>query len=277
MLQVSKLFIYPVKSLGGIAVDQTTVTDRGFEYDRRWMLIDEQHGFLTQREHAAMALLQVRLSENGLQVFHKQDERNCIDIPFEVTTPGRIQTHIWGVPCNPLHVDKQADEWFSDILHTKCKLVFMDDATKVLINEQYNINGHLTSFSDGFPILMISEASLADLNNRLTEKVPMNRFRPNLVISGAAAYEEDELSEFIINSISFRGVKPSARCVITTIDQQNGEKRKEPLKTLSLYRSLNNKIYFGENLIALQTGHIRTGDVLEIIKRKKGLFSLQGS
>ena len=272
MPQVSQLYIYPIKSLGGILVNSVNITDRGFEYDRRWMLIDENNNFLTQREFGVMALLQVQIEENGLKVFHKEKENDFIIVPFISQKNERVETNIWGVPCKPLLVSDEVDNWFSKALNKNCRLVYMDDDTQVAIDERYNVDDKLTSFSDGYPILMISEASLADLNSRIREELPMSRFRPNLILNDTNAFEEDSMKEFVINNIIFYGVKPSARCVMTTIDQSTAEKGKEPLKTLATYRSKNNKIYFGENVIAASTGKITIGDNVTIMKTKENIF-----
>ena len=272
MIQVSQLYIYPIKSLGGISMQSVNITDRGFEYDRRWMLIDKNNHFLTQREFAEMALVQVEIIPAGLKVIHQKDENNFIIIPFKPEKNERVATDIWGVACEPLFVSDEADKWFSAALNTSCRLVYMDDDTQVAIDERYNIDNKLTSFSDGFPILMISEASLEDLNRRATEALLMNRFRPNLVISNANAFEEDSMKEFMINGITFYGAKPSARCVVTTINQSTAAKGKEPLKTLATYRSRDNKIYFGENVIAASAGAINVGDSITILQTKESLF-----
>ncbi len=272
MITVSHLYVYPIKSLGGVSLSSVNISDRGFEYDRRWMLIDENNHFLTQREFPVMALLQVEIMTNGLKVFHKENETDFILIPFKPLMNERVNTNIWGVPCNPLLVSDAADKWFSEALNSPCRLVYMDDDTQVMIDERYNINNSLTSFSDGFPILMISEASLEDLNSKASEQLPMNRFRPNLVIKNSTAFEEDRMKEFVINGITFHGAKPSARCVMTTINQSTIEKGKEPLKTLATYRSMNNKIYFGENVIAESTGTINVGDSIAILRTKESLF-----
>ena len=152
MIQVSQLYIYPIKSLGGISLQSAHITDRGFEYDRRWMLIDENRNFLTQREFSAMALLQVEITDDGLKVFHKENKTDCIIIPFKPLTNERVATNIWGVACEPLLVSDEADKWFSAALNISCRLVYMDDDTEVKIDERYNIDNRLTSFSDGFPI-----------------------------------------------------------------------------------------------------------------------------
>ena len=235
-------------------------------------ITNENNRFISQREFAGMALLKVEITNEGLKVFHQNDTTDFIIIPFFPLKKERVTADIWGIACEPLLVSDEADKWFSKALNTNCRIVYMDDETKVIVNDKYNINNSLTSFSDGFPILMISEASLNDLNSKATETLPMNRFRPNLVINGANAFEEDGMKEFMINGITFYGAKPSARCVITTINQSTLLKGKEPLKTLATYRSLNNKIYFGENVIAGSIGKINVGDTLSIIKTKETLF-----
>lgn len=272
MMQVSQLYIYPIKSLGGIAVTVVNITDRGFEYDRRWMLVDENNRFLSQREIAEMALLKVTITGNGLAVQHLNYPGDVLRIPFPPYCDEKIAVQVWDVFTKGTLVSKTADDWFSSKLSVQCRLVYMNDEEGILIDEQYNINNSINSFSDGFPILMISEASLEDLNSRLTERLPMNRFRPNLVISGSTAFGEDNMREFAINHIHFYGVKPCARCIIPTTDQSTGIRGKEPLKTLSTYRNINNKIYFGENVIALQPGRISVGDGITVIETKQTVF-----
>ncbi|HRI21171.1 MAG TPA: MOSC domain-containing protein [Panacibacter sp.] len=263
MLTVSELFIYPVKSLGGFAVPAAVVTDRGLQHDRRWMLVDEQNNFLTQREFAEMALLQVTLTVNGLQVRHKING-DVINIPAAPQTNEIAAVKIWDDECIAQFVNAGADEWFSDMLSTKCRLVYMPDSTKRKVDESYATNNEITSLSDGYPLLIIGQASLADLNSRLAEPLPINRFRPNIVFTGGAAFEEDSLKHFTINHINFYGVKPCARCPIPTIDQGNATKSKEPLKTLATYRMKNNKVYFGQNLLHNGEGIINVGDKIII-------------
>ena len=272
MLQVSQLYIYPIKSLGGVAVSTAVVTDRGFQHDRRWMLVDDNNRFLSQREIAAMALLQVEILPDGLKVYHKKNANDYINIPLIPVIDKVVTSDIWGIPCNAKLVDPAADKWFSEILNFPCRLVYMAEETIVKVEEQYAVNNDLTSFSDGYPILMISEASLQDLNNRTGESLPMNRFRPNLVFTGGEAFVEDTMKEFTINGYTFFGVKPSARCVVTTIDQDTTEKGKEPLKTLSLYRRKDAKVYFGQNVIAAGIGKINIGDAISILQTKESLF-----
>lgn len=263
MLTVSELFIYPIKSLGGIAVPAATITDRGFEHDRRWMLVDAQNNFLTQREFAAMALLQVALTADGLHAHHKING-SAIDIDFTPQTNETATAAIWEDLCKVQFVSAAADEWFSDMLSTKCRLVYMPDATRRNVEAPYAQHEEITSFSDGYPMLIIGQSSLDDLNRRLTEPLPINRFRPNIVFTGGNAFEEDRMKHFTINGIDFYGVKLCARCPIPTINQSNAEKSKEPLKTLATYRMKNNNVYFGQNLLHKGEGTLHIGDAITV-------------
>lgn len=277
MFIVSHLFIYPVKSLGGISVPSALLTDRGFQYDRRWMLIDEHNQFLTQREHPSMALLQTEIAGTGITVFHKQYPAEKILIPFAASIHEKLMVKIWDDYCEAITISKEINEWFSNKLRVSCKLVFMPDDSLRKVDTRYAVNENdITNFSDGYPLLMIGQSSLDDLNNLLPGPLPMNRFRPNIVFTGGEPYEEDEMEHFVIADINFYGVKLCSRCVITTIDQDSLEKSKEPLKTLAGYRTMNNNIYFGQNVLYNKPGIIKIGDELEIVRRKpKPVFEIR--
>lgn len=267
MITISELYIYPIKSLGGIQLKEVRLTDRGFEHDRRWMLVDANNRFITQREHASMALLQTAMASNGIEVYHKDNQGEKIVIPFLADSTEKLAVTIFTDTCQAIIVSNEINQWFSRYLQTPCKLVYMPDDSLRKVDENFAKEPkNITAFSDGYPILMISKESLADLNSRLEEPLSVNRFRPNLVIEGGLPYEEDSMEHFIINDLSFYGVKPCARCMITTINQQTTEKGKEPLKTLATYRMKNNKIYFGQNVIAESIGQLKTGDQLTLKK-----------
>lgn len=274
MLQISRLFIYPVKSLGGISVPAACLSDRGFEHDRRWMLVNEQEQFMTQREYPQMALLQTNISENGISLFHIDNIHDRALIPFSGYEGEKLAVKVWDDWCQAVYVSRDLDKWISEQLQVKCRLVFMPDDSLRRVDSRYAISkNNLASFSDGYPLLLIGQSSLDDLNSRLEKPVPMNRFRPSIVISGTDPYEEDEMEEFVIRGIHFFGVKPCARCVITTINQSSLERSKEPLRTLSTYRMKNNNTYFGQNVVYSSGGvSLKTGDRVEIIRRKA--FSL---
>ena len=262
MLTVSELFIYPIKSLGGFRIDAAELTDRGFKYDRRWMLVGNNNHFLTQREFPAMALLQVELANNVLKVTHKLSG-DSLQIPLSATINETAIADIWDDSCEVQFVSAAADEWFSQTLGVHCRLVHMPDTSERKVETAYAINEEITSLSDGYPLLIIGQSSLDDLNSRLPEPLPMNRFRPNIVFTGGLAFEEDKLAHFRINEIDFYGVKLCARCPITTIDQDNAVKSKEPLRTLATYRMKDNKVYFGQNLLYNGTGTLHVGDEIK--------------
>jgi uncharacterized protein len=174
--------------------------------------------------------------------------------------------------CKGIVVGKKVNEWFSGILGKTCQLVYMPGATKRRVDGRYALNKEITNFSDGYPFTTIGQSSLDDLNSRLEEKLPINRFRPNIVFTGGAAFEEDGWKHFAINEIDFYGVKLCARCVIPTINQDNIKQGKEPLKTLATYRQKNNNIYFGQNLLHHGEGALHIGDEINVIERKPSRF-----
>jgi len=268
MLQVSQLFIYPIKSLSGIARQTVEITGTGFKHDRRWMLVDEKHVFISQRTHPQMVLLHTAETDTGFTVSKYNDDTLSINIPFSITLVKNIKVTIWDDVCDAIEVSDRHNEWFSEMLNIKCKLVYMPDDSKRMVDKQYARNGEITSFSDGYPMLMISEASLENLNSKLKHTLPINRFRPNIVFTGGYAHIEDEMAAFAIDGINFLGVKPCSRCVITTINQRTAAKGTEPLTTLSRYRLKNNKIYFGQNVLHQQNGVIHVGDEIKIVKQQ---------
>jgi uncharacterized protein YcbX len=270
MLQISRLFVYPIKSLGGISVPSALLTDRGFQYDRRWMLVDEQNQFMTQRKYPQMALLQTDITAEGISIFHKNDIHERIVVPFWSPSDVKLTVQVWNDYCEGVFVNKEIDLWLSKRLDVTCRLVYMPDDSLRKVNPKYAVHdSNLTSFSDGYPILLISQSSLDDLNSRLEKPLPMNRFRPNMVIMGANPYEEDEMADFMIRGVHFYGVKLCERCMIPTINQDSLEKGKEPLKTFASYRSKGNNIMFGQNVVYSTTGiSLKTGDRIEIVQRK---------
>ncbi len=248
-----------------MAVNQTKMTATGFEYDRRWMLVDSNNRFISQREVSQLALLQVSIEKDGLRVTHRTNYSSFV-VPFKSNVK-RTETMvtIWDDTCSAEYVGDEADSWFTEILDFNCRLVYMPDTTKRLVDQRYAPGNSVTSFSDAYPVLIISQASLDDLNSRLAEKLQVNRFRPNIVFMGGAPYAEDLFAHFRIGEVNFYGVKLCARCVITTIDQENLAKGIEPLKTLADYRRKGHKILFGQNLVHKGNGLVSVGDCLEII------------
>jgi uncharacterized protein YcbX len=261
---VSEITIYPIKSLGGISLKEAIVEERGLQYDRRWVLADENNVFITQRQNEQMALIDVAIDEAGLQVNHRLKTIAPLKIPFVPQTVEEQQITIWDDVVRGTRVSNEADAWFTTVLGKKCSLFYQPDDSIRLTDPKYSITKEEhTSFSDGYPILVIGQASLDNLNERLDEPVSMKRFRPNLVFTGGDAYVEDFWKYFSVGEAKLVGVKPCARCVLTTINPETAEKGKEPLKTLTQYRNKNNKILFGQNLLVVETGKIAVGDEIE--------------
>jgi uncharacterized protein len=265
MLKVSQLFIYPIKSLRGIAVESAWVTDRGLKHDRRWMLVNEQNRFLSQRELPKMALLQVALEKDGLRIKSSQPHADII-IPYDAEENGMEKVTIWNATCDARRVGEKIDNWFSDKLGLPCKLVFMPDESMrpVDTTSGYHPEGKYTSFADAYPFLLVGEASMQDLNNRLNEPVSVRRFRPNIVFSGGLPYQEDEMGDFTINNVHFTGLENCARCMVPNVDPETGISGREPVKTLATYRLQNKKINFGRNVVHSGTGIIRVGDEISL-------------
>lgn len=258
-MHLQDIYIYPIKSLGGIRLEQAALREKGFEYDRRWMLVDANGRFLSQREHPRMALLQSELQDKGVRVYHKQDPSNNILVPFEPSGDKHMVT-IWEDRVEAQIVDQAISDWFTEIIGQVCDLVFMPSSTRRQLKPKYSVNGEAVSFADGMPYLLISQASLNDLNSRLDDPVPMDRFRPNIVVGGGSPFQEDDWDVIEIGEARFKVTKPCARCVVTTIDQTSGQKSREPLSTLASYRKVGDKVMFGQNMILLEGHHVRVND-----------------
>jgi len=262
-LFVQNLYLYPIKSLGGISVPEALVEERGFRYDRRWMLVDKKGDFVTQRQHPQLALLQVALSESQLEVFSKRDPSQRIAFDLNLASNQELQVSIWGDQVLARVVSAELSRWFSDFLQMELDLVVMPESSQRKMDPRYAVQGESVSFADGMPYVIIGQASLDELNGRLSDPVGMDRFRPNLVFSGGEAYAEDQFKQLQIGEVEFQVVKPCARCVMITVDQEKGTKGKEPLATLATYRSQDSKVYFGQNAVALAPGMVRVGDFIQ--------------
>jgi uncharacterized protein YcbX len=262
-LVLQEIYLYPIKSLGGISVRQALVEEKGFRYDRRWMLVDKKGDFVTQRQHPQLALLQVALSETQLEVFSKEDPSQRIAFDLDLVSEQELQVSIWGDQVLARVVSAELSLWFSGFLQMELDLVVMPESSNRKMDPRYAVQGESVSFADGMPYVMIGQASLDELNQRLEVPVSMDRFRPNLVFSGGQAFEEDEFTRIKVGEVDFQVVKPCARCVMITVDQEKGTKGKEPLATLATYRSQGSKVYFGQNAVALAPGMVRVGDLIQ--------------
>ncbi|HVG34624.1 MAG TPA: MOSC N-terminal beta barrel domain-containing protein [Pyrinomonadaceae bacterium] len=270
-ITLQSLYVYPVKSLKGITLDEAIVERRGLQYDRRWMLVDEENIFMTQREHSRMATIALKLDPEGLRA--SAEGMEDLLIPYTPLTSELRTVTVWRSVCQATTVADHADEWFSRFLQTPCRLVYMPDETRREVNPLFAIDQDIVSFADGYPFMLIGEASLDQLNDQLGgTPFPMNRFRPNFVLTGTTAFAEDEWKEIQLGDTRFHLVKPCDRCQMTTIDQDKGVRAgSEPLKTLATYRTIDSKVLFGQYLIAQATGgRLRVGDKVRIIARKDG-------
>jgi len=259
---ITELYLYPIKSLGGISVPSAEVLTEGFQYDRRWMLVDAEGQFLTQREHAKMALFSCEISEHEL-IIKFQDEEQAIPLASHTENVSRVK--VWSSKLKAHQVSPQISEWFSDHLGMYADLVKLTDISKRpkrLFVPPYKTN---LSFADGYPYLILGAASMQTLNEKLEHPLNMDRFRANIIVETSEAHEEDEWKEdFQAGTATLKVIKPCARCVVTTIDQQTGVAGKEPLKTLTTYRKWRNKIWFGANAICLTEGKLKVGDSIQL-------------
>ena len=268
IINISELNIYPVKSLAGISLQSSELDSMGLKYDRRWMLVSSDGLFLSQRKAPQMALIKTALDSGKLTLSMKG--REDYTVPEVNKASEMMSVRIWSDHLEVQKVGIETDAWLSDALGIDCHLVYISDDVMRQCDLEFSEEGNRTGFSDGFPILLISEASLDDLNSRLNEKnensVEMRRFRPNIVVSGCDAFAEDLWQNFRINEIAMRGVKLCSRCILTTVDPDKGERSGvEPLATLKSYRQVDNKVNFGMNVIHQQQGRLKVGDNIKDI------------
>ena len=268
MISVASLIYYPIKACRGFEVDETNVERMGLEHDRRMMVVTPEGHFLTQREHPKLALVTPSISSQKLTLSAPNSDSLTVNIQISGPT---CPVDIWrskGVQA--VDQGEEAAEWFSDWLGTSVRLVHMAAGYLRRVNEKYAVNpDDHTGFADGYPILLASEESLWDLNARLEFPIPMNRFRPNLVVKGCEPFAEDTWSRIQVDQVEMAVVKPCARCVVTTIDKETLERSKEPLKTLASYRRQGSGAMFGQNVIPLNMGRLRLGMNVNILSKKE--------
>ncbi len=259
MMHLTHIYIYPIKSLEGIAIQHSNLDCFGLENDRRWMLVDDNGLFVTQRKNASLC------DATRLTVTHQKNKDFKVVIPIESSSTLKMNVQVWDDQCEAQIIAPEIDNAFSQVLGESVHLVKMPLETKRQVNTQYAELGTVTAFSDGFPLLIIGQASLDHLNSKLDEPLTMQRFRPNLVFEGGEPHLEDQKRKFSIGSAVFKGVKPCSRCVITTINPSTAQKGVEPLRTLSTYRLQDGKVMFGMNVIHQPNTTIKVGDEIKWI------------
>jgi uncharacterized protein YcbX len=256
-VKIEQLFIHPIKSCAALPVREARVTARGLEHDRRWMLTNDEGEFLTQRTLPEMALVQVAIDGERLAV--RREGHPPLFLPFVHDDGPRLEVEVWGDRVQAVRHEHGSD-WFARVLGGRVQLVCMPDDSRRVVDPDYARDGDIVSFADGFPILVVNRASLEALG----DGIDVRRFRPNVVVSGAAAWAEDEWRALAIGGDAFvlRTPKPCARCQIPGVDPDSAAITKEPLRTLARLRTRDNKALFGINAIPDGEGIIRVGDAV---------------
>jgi uncharacterized protein len=262
-ITVSGLFVYPIKGARGIEVTSARAKPLGFEHDRRFLLTDPRGQFVTQREYTTLALVQTQVSGDTLIVHAPNQEP--LTLPLRPEGPPDRTVQVWGTRSPALFLGQTAADYFSTYFGAPVELVFMPENEGREVDPDFAKNGEKVSFADGFPYLLATEESLDNLNARLVDGVPMNRFRPNIVVRGAPAWAEDYWSNFSLNGLVFHPAKPCARCQVITVNQDTGVRGKDPLATLATFRARSNKVYFGWNLFVEGEGVVNTGDRMTML------------
>lgn len=274
MPTVSSLFVYPIKSCRGISLRELQFDARGPRWDRRWMLVDDDGVFVTQRTQPRLASIETRLEGDSVWVSAPGVE------PFQIpaATNERRAVRVWKYEGEGLDQGDAAASWFQNVLHCSCRLVQVPDDSQRMSSTRFTDVSAKVGFADGYPALLASLESLAELNRRLEHKLPMNRFRPNIVVRDCQPFEEDEWAELQAPNLQLTVAKPCVRCVITTIDQQTLEQGKEPLKTLAQFRRGagfeqldpdEKGATFGQNCVHHGPGSLRVGDEIDVKARRR--------
>ena len=268
-MRVSGLYLYPIKSMRGIPLGNALLDERGFHHDRRWMLVDAAGVFISQREEHRMALVDVALNAHVLMV--SAPGMDTLRIPIQ--SDGQpMRCRVWRDVVEAVAASADADAWFSEFLGRACRLVHMPSASRRIVDRAWVKDERIVGFADAFPLLIIGQGSLDELNVRLEKRgepaVPMQRFRPNIVVAETRPFEEDRWEHVRVGEVNVDVVKPCARCAIPTVDIETAEAGKEPLRTLSTYRKEGSKVYFGQNAVHRQLGTIAVGDAVTVISRK---------
>ena len=266
-MHIASLHLHPLKSAAVVDVVALTVSARGPTGDRRWLAVDSAGGFLTAREHPLLVRIHAQDTDGALHLSAPGMDALRVPQPSGIA---RRTVRIWGDVVDAACAGAMATDWVSRYLGFPAHLVHMDDAARRPIDPAFGRDGDEVSFSDGYPLLVISQTALDGLNARLSRPVPMARFRPNIVIGNSAAHEEDQWREVRIGGVVFDAVKACTRCVFTTLDPVSGARDPdgEPLATLKTYRRTSEGITFGMNLIPRGTVQLRIGDAVEVIARR---------
>jgi uncharacterized protein YcbX len=262
-VRLTDIVIYPVKSCAGSSLAEVTLDRFGPRGDRRWMVVNDNGGFLTQRDLPAMCRIEVDADDDGIRLY-LGDSSLAVEQPSPSVKPRMVR--VWSDHALAQDAGDEAANWLSERLERPCRLVFMPEESTRLVDGLYAREGETVGFADGFPLLLISQASLDDLNDRLPSPVPMNRFRPNLVVEGCEPFAEDDWRRIRIGEVEFQVAKPCSRCVMPSIVQESAERDPDINRVLAGYRHFEGKVYFGQNLLYQEMGRLKVGDVVEVLE-----------
>ena len=266
-MRLASIHIYPMKAARAVDLDESFVEPWGLAGDRRWLLVDEDGRFISQREEPSLARVVVTCRPGGIHV--SADGRTALAIAEPQAGAAVAKVTVWSSTLLAAEAGPAADAWFSAYLGGPVRLVYLDDPTRRPVDPQYGRNGDVVTFADGYPLLLTSAGSLGQLGDWLAADgeipVPMTRFRPSVVVAGAPPWAEDGWRRIRIGAVPFRVAKPCGRCVVTTTDQITGDRGRQPLKMLGQRRRFGKELVFGQNLIPDSGGMIRIGDPVEIL------------
>ncbi|MGO8971462.1 MAG: MOSC domain-containing protein [Myxococcaceae bacterium] len=260
---VAALNVYPVKSCRGIPLGAATLDRWGLQHDRNWMVVDSEGRFVSQRTQPRLALVAPTLGSERLTL--RAPEMPPLELPVTGRAGPEKTVSVWDDTCRALDQGDAAADWFAQYLGLPHRLVRIGAAFERSVAEASYPHGADVAFADGFPLLVLSGASLRALNARLLEPVPMNRFRPNLVVEGCPEFAEDGWKQIRVGQVTFQVLSACQRCAITTVDQATGATGKEPLATLATFRRSGDAVIFGRNMVHQGVGTLRVGDVVEVL------------
>ena len=262
-IQISQLFHFPVKSLKGVRLKQMELDTFGPKWDRRFMLVDKNGRFLTQRECPQMGQIAAKVEGHRLWLQHAGIEQS-----LDLDALRRFEFHqpvtVWKDKVNARIIQHDINQWISGILQRDLQLCFMDEDTHRQVDPDYAEQGVRASFADGFPILIVSEASIRFLSDKLGRELDIERFRPNIVLTGCDAFAEDQWKKIRINGIEFDLVKPCARCAIPTLDLDTSEQQADVMQVMLKYRKQGKGVMVGQNAIHRGTGLLKVGQMVEV-------------
>ena len=266
-MRLASIHIYPLKAARAVNLDESRVEPWGLAGDRRWLLVDEDGRFISQREEPSLARVVVSRGPGRIRV--SADDRTGLVIAEPPAGAALLKASVWSSTLLAAAAGPEPDAWFSAYLGRPARLVYLDDPTRRPVDPEYGRDGDVVSFADGYPLLLTSVGSLGELGDWLAADgelpVPMTRFRPSVVVTGASPWAEDHWRRVRIGPVPFRVAKPCGRCVVTTTNQVTGERGRQPLKMLGRRRRFGQELVFGQNLIPEAGGVIRVGNPVEVL------------